>query len=194
VITDTPTIEAALAKIEQDLTALGPIGAVLQTGDAMEVYVAKRSTLWNRRQTIQASMKTLAEVEPRLPPYEKWVKDLSEIRDQLLAELATLPPRITTEKDLYFMTDRRDSVKIIDLGRDATAMWGRTGRDVETLRVGVLLKERGYRQEPPVKNTNQVHGEIEWYGGLPESQLRLKELRAQRDQAQRDLDRALADA
>ncbi len=185
-----PTIEAALADIEAQLTTLGDIGNVLQTGNAMEAYFAKRSALWNRRQTIQASTQTLAQVEPKITPEEKWEASLVKVLEQLTAEFNVLPPKIKTETDLHTMVNLRTSIRIVNEGKQCEGIWT---RELETLRLGQLLIEAGYTQAPPVKNTNAAFGPIEWYGSLADVRERLKELRATRDQAQRDLDRALAE-
>ena len=188
---EAPSVAAALADIERQLEALGGPGDVLRTDNAQATYYAMRSTLWNRRQAITTNAATLAQVEPRIEADERWEKDLIAIRAQLNAELEAGPPRIRTERELAVQQALKLSVKIIDFGKRCNGEWT---PGIETLRLGALLIEKGYRQAPPEPNTNQVHGEVEWHGSVGEVQHRLRELRARRDDARKRLDDALREA
>jgi hypothetical protein len=66
-----------------------------------------------------------------------------------------------------------------------------TGWELETLRLGSLMREAGYVEGPRI--ANQAHGELPWGGSLPDVERRVEALTAQRDDAQVRLDRAVAE-
>ncbi len=188
--TATLTVEAATAKIQQQLSEmLDPLDIPRTwTQRQLEAYETQRGNLGVILRELGTNHATLVQVTPKIEADEKWEADLLAMRTTLLQELATLPPQIRLEKDLHFMTNRKISVRIVDFGPHADGQWT---RDISTLRLGELLLAAGYRQFEPERNTNATVGEIEFHGCLAEVQPRLKDLRARRDDAQKRLNDAL---
>ena len=188
--TTTPTTDAVLADIERRLAELGAPGDVLNTDNAQNAYHAKRSALWNWRRAITTSTATLAQVEPRIAADEEWLDHLTKWRDALAAELDAGPPRIRNERELAVQQNLKTSIRIIDFGKRCDGEWT---RDIETLRLGDLMRAPGYVVDPPPPNTNAV-GTMPFYGSLSDVRGRLKDLRARQQEAQMLLDDAMRDA
>ena len=184
---ETPTVEEALAHVERDLQALGPQSAALNTVDAQADYVRRHSILTNRRAALVSHSATIGRLAPKIEADEKWHADLTAWRATLQAELDLMPPRIRTEQQLGALRNVKTSIRIIDHGLLCDGEWKPAK---EPLRLGELMRASGYQQAPPEPNTNQAFGPLPWFGSIAEVERRLRENRAQRDDAQRRLEHA----
>jgi hypothetical protein len=139
------------------------------------------ATDWQRGQTFRArltqanlALDRLAEIEPELAAFEKWHGHLIEWRqilsDRLLTGAVTAMQGLTLsikriDRDLDFMNEAFPANMPLD----------------------DLMREAGY---VPRDSVARAAGDA-WLGSIPRAELRLAELRQQRDQAQRQLDQAL---
>ena len=149
----------------------------------------RREVLENRIVTLRAATTALANVEPRIVDLTTWHDFETTSRKVLCDELLALPPAHTaSERDLRRgkAQNLTFSIQCLDRGIGVLAD---TGWALATTRLGDLMREAGYREGPKIEN--QVHGEMPWFGSLPDVERRLRDLQAQRDVAQAQLDAAM---
>jgi hypothetical protein len=176
-------IAAAVAQLEQDLAAL-PGDEIHQR--PLDDLRKKREALVARIVTIRSARATLAGLEPEIAACATWADQLRTWRKTLQDEIVALPSPIRTDRDRGRLRNLQLSVVTIDSGLPADTGW-----EVETLRLGQLMRESGYVEGPRV--ANQVHGPLPWHGTLPAVENRLKALVQQRDDARARLNEALLD-
>jgi hypothetical protein len=151
-----------------------------------ETYETQRCILDNRIREARTDLATLADLEPRDAFDTKWVVDLTAIRQQVGDELLSAPTRPRDDLARGRILNLELSIRTIDSGRLASE---HSGFCLETLRVGQLLRERGYRESAPVEN--QVRGVLEWHGCVPEVEARMAERRVRLNDARQQLAAAL---
>ena len=182
---NTQRIASAVASIERDLRGmLDPLDIPLSwTGRELERYEMRRAELTQRLSTIRNTSTALSELSHERVGLVAWRDRLVQWEQTLQEELATLQ-RPLTEVDL----GRRQNV---EMSLRAISDAGTAGlqRDIETLRIGVLMQESGLSPAPPAEG--QVVGRLPWFGSLPRTELRIAELDASMAIEQVHLDEAL---
>lgn len=177
----TRDLDAVLANLERQLAELGSIEDVLNTPRAQDAFWGKRSLLEGRLRTIRESRATLAKVEPDIVNYEKWLDHFGRWRAELCdLLLACGRPRTPLErgqqKNFTF------SIQMLDRGERVIED---SGWVLETLQLGSLMRRDGFVESAPIEN--QLVGQLPWPGSSKVIEQYLKQLRAQRDDAQQRL-------
>ena len=179
-------VAARLESLEADLAAM-PGEEVFQR--PLDAHRQWREVLENRIVTLRAAITALANLDPRIVAATEWRDFLTAWRKVLCDELLALPPAHTAnERDLRLgkAQNLTFSIQCLDRGIGVLAD---TGWALNTLRLGELMREAGYREGPRIEN--QVHGEMAWFGSLSETERRLRDLEQQRSVAQAQLDAAM---
>jgi hypothetical protein len=178
----TNDIAAILSRLEEDAAAL-PSDEVYER--KLHDLRQKRETLSARILTIRSATATMADVDQEIAATTKWFDQLTAWRKTLCDEMHSLP--IRNDRDRGKMRNLELSLQTIDSG-----LPGDTGWELETLRLGELLREAGYQEAPRIEN--QVYGRLPWFGSLPTVKDRLRQLSRRRDDARMRLDDALREA
>jgi hypothetical protein len=152
----------------------------------VDAYEQRRHTLSVVIQTARAAASTLADVVPRLATETQCQSHLVAWRQALSDELAALAP--STKHDLGVQQNLSLSIQAIDRGEGVVKG---TGYGLETLRLGTLMREAGYKPAPTIEG--HAFGRLPWAGSLPEVTDRIAALTKQRNEAQAQLDEALLD-
>jgi hypothetical protein len=151
----------------------------------LEAYEMRRSWFRAKIQDATNAMQTLANVEPKIAADEKWRLDLNTWRPILARELVDLKgPDRGRAMNLTW------SLQCIDRG---IRVLEDSGWQLETTRLGELMRQSGYVQSAPEPGTNQILGKLGWFGSLPDVERRLQELAKERADAQVRLANALRD-
>jgi hypothetical protein len=172
-----------LEQLEQELAAL-PSDYLFRR--QLKDLQQKRENLSDRIRTVRSATVALAEVEEEIATDTNWFERLTAWRKTLCDELVALPTPARTARDQGKLRNLELSIQTIDKGLPADTGW-----ELETLRLGQLMRESGYVEGPRV--ANQVHGPLPWPGSLPAVERRLKALVQRRDDARARLDEALLD-
>jgi hypothetical protein len=181
----TLNIGERLAQLEDELAARkNPLDLTLREADA---YLAQTEMISARIYTLRSAPLTLAEVDHKIASDTEWSDFLTTARKTLCDELLALPARIRTDRDLGKQQNLKLSIITIDRGRVSAD----DGRELETLRLGQLMRVAGFLEGPKIEN--QICGRLPWFGSLPEVERRLKGLQQQRTEAQARLTEALLD-
>jgi hypothetical protein len=187
--TVTPTPDIKLAEWERQLAALPDSADVPATYNAQAEHARRHSWLTGHIQTVRESQRVLAEVEPQIATLAKWQADLESCRQACADEYLALPSPIRTSEDRGRECNLRLSIQVCDR---ALGVAEGSGFALETLRLGHLLREKGYVDAPPTEG--RAIGTLPWFGALPEVDRRVRDLHARRDDAQTRLDAALRDS
>jgi hypothetical protein len=181
---DSKTIDEVLARLEHEHASLpNPEDLWRQFTEAEQ----KRDALAVRMRTIRSAVSVLNSTEPEITAVTEWLEHLKAWDKQLSKELAEFPADIRDTRELGKRQNVRLSIVGVVHGRFGEAQ--REGWLLETLRLGDLMRESGFKEGP--KDENQFCGSLPWCGGLIATEERLQTLQAQRDQAQTQLDAAL---
>jgi len=186
-MTCTRRPDDVLADLDRQLAALGDIGDVPNTPHAHEQFAARQSALANRRQAIRMALAAQADLAPKIATLQTWHDDLTAIRQQIGVEFRHAP-RPRTDRDYGRFLNLQMSISCIDRGPEVARD---SGWSLETLRVGELLRERGYVAGTPIEN--QAMGLLPWLGALPNVERRLAELQKEYANTERRLAEALLD-
>lgn len=182
----TLNIGERLAQLEEELAARkDPLDLTLREADA---YLAQTEMISARIYTLRSAPLTLAEVDHKIAADTEWFDFLNTTRKTLCDELMALPPHIRTSHQMGVQQNLKFSIQVIDrgLGVIADSAW-----ELNTLRLGELMKAAGYVEGPRIEN--QICGRLPWFGNPPEVERRLKGLQQQRNEAQARLTEALLD-
>lgn len=181
---------AVVARLRQELAAMhDPIDIPGDwTPRERDAYEVKRSLLRQRITLVRDAAATLAEVAAHEAAEHAWRDHLNEWRSALADELLALPPNPRSDKDRGRQQNLMLSIRCIDHG---TGVVEHSGYNVETLRLGALMRESGFVAAPPV--ANQLFGALPWSGSMPEVEHRLKALAVRRTDAEARLADGLLD-
>jgi hypothetical protein len=181
----TLNIGERVAQLERELAARkNPLDLTLREADA---YLAQTEMISARIYTLRSAPMTLAEVDHKIAADTEWFDFLNTTRRTLCDELLAFPARIRAGRDLGKQKNLKLSIITVDRGRVSAD----DGQELETLRLGQLMREAGFLEGPKIEN--QVCGRLPWFGSLPEVERRLKGLQQQRTEAQARLTEALLD-
>jgi hypothetical protein len=153
-------------------------------------YETQRSWFQAHIQDATNAMETLAKVEPQIAADAKLVADLTEWRALLCTKYLACPPRPMTPLARGIVRNLELSIQCIDRG---IRVLEDTGKMLETLELGDLMRASGYGQSAPEPDTNMAIGRLPWFGALHVVEQRLKELQKQQADAEIRLRNALAD-
>jgi hypothetical protein len=151
----------------------------------------KRDELISRVVALRSDATTVTSLEPRIAAEIVWRDHLIEWRRTLEHEQLAFPARIYDHDDREL--GRQRSVKLSIQAIDQGIVSHDAGWSLETLRLGQLMRDSGFKQAPPEPNTNQSAGPLPWLGALPDVERRITDLQARQAQAQTRLDDALMD-
>ena len=178
-------VDELLADLRRQHAALGEPGDVLNTDNAHARYWGRRSALEGCMRVLDASRRTLAEVEPQIAEQEAWLEFLTRSRQTLGDDLAAIDPAARDNKTLGRADALKLSIRQIDRGIDfrneLCPVW---------LPLDDLLREAGYQDAGTLASTVGAA----WRGSLPRVNHRLAELRKRRDQTRGALNAARREA
>jgi hypothetical protein len=168
--TQTVDIPTVLADIDARLAELGDPADVLNTPRAQAEFAAQQSTLRNRASVIRNQRDLLAEIEPQVDRFSRFV-DLQ--REWLTASAEKIAALAPGDRSRY--------------GWQLSVRWIERGLDFEhealpaRLPVEDLMRDAGYAR-------------ADWLGPLPYCEARLRELQARAADARLRLQWVLADS
>ena len=172
-------------QLEAELNALPDPSDILRKRQELDAIETQREAISMRILAARTSAVALVAADATLAADQRWLDQLTTWRRTLRDELLAIPSRIRTDRDLGKQQNLRLSIITIDRGRVSDD----TGRMLETLRIGELMREAGYVEGPKIEN--QVVGRLPFFGSILEVERRIKNAQAERDDAQTRLKNAL---
>jgi hypothetical protein len=148
--------------------------SVMEGAQAREVLVVRTSVL----RSVPSQLRSL---DAKLKSETEWLDQLRTWRETLRSEVKPLSAH-PTERELGVYENLQLSLSACDTGALG-------GRDLESLRLGELMRLSGVQEGP--KYGNQQFGKLPWFGSLRDVTLRVKHLQDQKAHLQAQLDEAL---
>ena len=180
-------LDAAIRDRQARLVALDPDGAKAAADAAVARVQAEAAALEAEVQTMQMVRMARGYLRPQITTVTFARDTVRDIRKTCCDELIALPRVIRDSRTEGISQNLKASILAID-GLGSTTV---NGFSLNTLRVGQLLKAAGFPESAPIEN--QVVGEIQWPGSLPEIERRLRDLQSQLVEAENRLAAALLD-
>jgi hypothetical protein len=177
-------VETVLAELQSQLAALDPDGMKREADAAVARVQQQASALEAKITTIQQARAAFAYLGPQSESVTFCRDTMRHARTTCCDELLAMPRRLYSDIDIGRRRNLELSIRSIDFGLSLA-----DGFSLETLRVGQLLKAAGFPESTKIEN--QISGQIQWPGSLPEIEKRLRALQAQWDDAQHRLNDAL---
>jgi hypothetical protein len=188
--TTIDTIDARLAELQAERDAITPydqrpFSMTVRESHALDVRARAldRRIAQAREAMVMLATVTTDDVD------SKWHADLQECRAVCAAELLEIKSPVRDPKVMGRVVNLRLSLKVIDRGPGVLTD---TGYDLQTLRLGQLLIDRGYEPQGADPTANFA-GTMPWYGSLDEVTKAIADRDARRQRAQSMLDDAVMD-
>jgi hypothetical protein len=183
---ETPTTDAVLANLLQQLAALGDVRDVVQTERELEAFYGKRAALDARIFTLRNAPNDIEKLDPQIAAIKKWCDHLTAWRTEFTKRIAALPASADSrtraqEQEVAGLTA---AIKNIDFGCRYSNEWAV---------IAGPLRERIMAAYTPTWDMPTLDPWAVGYGPLPTAQQRLAELTKRRDEAQARLDAALCE-
>jgi hypothetical protein len=176
-----------IASIEQARAAV-PEAERPETLYRRSIAARQQDELWDAHiSTLRTVPAQLTHLAAKVTAELEWSGLLNGWRGTLIAERNALPPLTnhSTPRENGLYENLTLSLMLVDQGVIPEDI----GRDLESLRLGELMRDAGVHSAPPIEN--QVYGKLAWFGSLREVNHRLAQLEAQRVDLQKRLDDAL---